>query len=237
MFSLIIDIAIALVACIIIVRHTRLGFVKSILGSLKPLIAGALAFIFRVPVAKIFVNLLSAPVNNWVHGSLSASAAGTDAGFDLVSLYQSCPMVYEKVLKFFGLDTENGFRDSMANITQLDEAGLGELSLNISTSITWALSLGIAMVVIFIISLIVLSILTMLLDMVTRITLIKVVNRILGFAVGVFWAIAFAFAIGVILSMVSGIVPNIVGQNIIEESIILGTLAKFDALAMLPSMS
>lgn len=234
MIGLIIDVALLLVATIIIIRHTRLGFVKSLLGSLKPIAAGALAFAFRVPVAKIFAPLLSGPIDSWVNGSLTASASGADSGFDLVSLYQSCPMVYEKVLKFFGLDTENGFGEKMSNVSALDEAGISELSLNISSSMTWALSLAIALVSVFVVSLVLLTLITMLLDVVTRIPLIKIVNRLLGMAVGIFWAFAFAYSVGVMISTVSTMLPNVLGQDVVEQSFVLGMLANFDILAMLP---
>ncbi|MBO5374312.1 MAG: CvpA family protein [Clostridia bacterium] len=234
MVSLIIDMALALVAIIIIIRHIRLGFVKSILGSLKPIFAGVLAFVFRVPVAKLFTGLIGGFVNEWVYASISASAAGAEPSFDLVSLYNSCPIVYDKALVFFGLDNTNGFHESMVGIEQLDEAGVSALSSNISWSITWMLSLGIAMLVIFIVALIALTIVTTLLDMVTRLALLNIINRLLGGVVGLFWAIAFAFLVGAVLTLISAIVPNVVGENIINESIILGALARFNLFELLP---
>lgn len=237
MISLIIDGAIALVALIIIVRHTRLGFIKSILGSFKPIIAGVLAFVFRVPVAKLFVKLLTAPITSWAYASLSASASGAEPSFDLVSLYTSCPIVYTKGLAFFGLNVENGFHDKMMGISQLDEAGLTELSTEIGSAMCWGLSLGIALLAIFVVALILLSLITTLLDAVTRLAVLNVVNKLLGAAVGLFWSIAFALVVGFVLTMISNIVPNVVGEAIIMDSIILGTLADLNISGMIPGIS
>ena len=237
MVSLIIDIALAIVALIVMIRHIRLGFVKSILGTFKPLIAGALAFIFRVPVAKLFRDMYISLLDPMVNESLTASSIGAEPSFDLVSLYNGFPMVYEKILSFFGLDLENGFRDSMANIEQLDEVAIAELSLNISSAMAWGLSLLSALLAVFIIALIVLSIITSLLDLITKIPAFNVVNRILGAAVGLFWASAFALLIGVVLTFASRLVPNVIGEGIISDSIILGLFSKLGIFQMVPGLS
>ena len=146
-------------------------------------------------------------------------------------------MVYEKILSFFGLDLENGFRDSMANIEQLDEVAIAELSLNISSAMAWGLSLLSALLAVFIIALIVLSIITSLLDLITKIPAFNVVNRILGAAVGLFWASAFALLIGVVLTFASRLVPNVIGEGIISDSIILGLFSKLGIFQMVPGLS
>ena len=237
MVSLIIDIALAIVALIVMMRHIRLGFVKSILGTFKPLIAGTLAFVFRVPVAKLFRDMYISLLDPMVNESLTASSIGAEPSFDIVSLYNGFPIVYEKILSFFGLDLENGFRDSMANIEQLDEVAIAELSLNISSAMAWGLSLLSALLAVFIIALIVLSIITSLLDLITKIPVFNVVNRILGAAIGLFWASAFALLIGVVLTFASRLVPNVIGEGIISDSIILGLFSKLGIFQMVPGLS
>lgn len=236
MISVIIDIAIALIALIIIIRHVRIGFIKSIFGTLKPIIAGVLAFIFRVPVAKLFLPLFNNSVNGWVLDSLTATAGGADQSFDLVSLYNSCPIVYTKGLKSFGLNLENGFHESMTNIETIDEGARVALAENIGYSISWLAAIICAIVSIFIVAIIFISIVTSLLNALTHFSVLKVINRILGGIVGLFWAVAFAFAIGLMLGFVATIIPNIVGENVISDSIILGFMADLDLLSIIPGL-
>lgn len=233
MVSLIIDGALSLVALIVVLRHLRMGFIKSILGSFKPIMSGALAFFLRVPVAKLFKDLYTQLFDGWVNEALTASAQGVEPSFDFVSLYSSFPMAYEKILSYFGLDVENGFRDAMANITQLDEAAIAELSLNISSSMAWAASLLSALLLVFVASLTVLSIITSLLDLVTKVPVLNVVNKVLGALVGLLWASAFSLIVGVALIFISKLIPNVMGENIISDSIILSLFSNYGIFDMI----
>ena len=115
MAGLIIDGILVFMAILFVIRHTRLGFVRSILESFKAVVAFAIAFIFRAPLARFFESaFMNKVVTKWVYKSLSKSAAGGEPTVYFVSLYDDCRPAY-KLLSKFGLNTEN-LEEQFANI-------------------------------------------------------------------------------------------------------------------------
>lgn len=234
--GIVIDIILLIMTAVFVVRHARLGFVKSVLNSLKALFAIGLAFLLRVPVAKLFDSLfMNKAVTQWVYESLLASANGTDPAFDLVTLYETCPMAYNGLLSTFGLDVE-ALEGQITNVEGIGDEVLVALSENIGSSISYMCSLAIALLVLFIISIIALTIVIAVLDVVTRLPVLNFLNRVLGAVIGVVWALLFAWGLGTVLTVVSTFVPDVIGQNAITDSVVLGLLADINALNIIPGL-
>ncbi|MBQ3040415.1 MAG: CvpA family protein [Clostridia bacterium] len=234
--GIVIDILLLAIAVIFIIRHARLGFVKSVLNSLKALLAIGLAFLLRVPVARLFDSwFMNKAVTQWVYESLSSSAIGADPAFDLVTLYETCPMAYNGLLSSFGLETE-GLDGQITNIESLSDEAIVALSENIGSSLSYFCSIALALLVLFVIAIIALTIVIAVLDLVTRLPVLNFLNRVLGGVIGVVWAALFAWALGTVLTVVSTFLPDLIGQNAITDSIILGLLADIQALNIIPGL-
>lgn len=234
--GIVIDIILLAMAVIFIIRHARLGFVKSVLNSLKALFAIGIAFILRVPVAKLFDSMfMNKAVTQWVYNSLSSSASGGDPTFDLVTLYDTCPMAYNNFLSSFGLETE-GLDTQFASIGEMGDDALVAMSENIGSALSYFCAMALALLVLFVIAIIVLTLVIYLLDLVTHLPVLNFLNRVLGAVIGIVWAALFAWVVGTVLTVVSTFLPDVVGQNIITDSIILGLLAKIEALNIIPGL-
>ncbi len=234
--GILIDILLLVVAAIFVVRHIRLGFVKSVLTSLKALFAVGLAFLLRVPLAHLFDSwFMNKAVTQWVYNSLVESANGADPTFNLVTLYETCPSAYHGLLSSFGLETE-GLDGQFASIEAMNDQAITAMSENIGSSLSYFCSVALALLVAFIIAIIGLTIVIAVLDVVTRLPVINFLNKVLGAAIGLVWAALFAWVLGTVLSVVSTFVPDVIGPNAITDSFVLGLLADIKALNIIPDL-
>ncbi len=236
MIGLVIDGALLLLAVIFMIRHARLGFVKSVLDSVKAFVAIGIAYIFRAPVARLVDSMFMGGVaNNWVYSSLMASKNGADPAFDLVSLYNEFPLAYN-LLEKFGLDTTN-LGEQLASIETLPDEGVTALTENIGGALSSLISTIIAFVALFVVAIIILTVVISLLNVITRLPVIKFLNRVLGAAIGLVWALFSAWSIGMAITLISGFIPDVVSPDILTESIILSFLSNVDLLNVFPGMS
>ncbi len=236
MIGLVIDGALILLAVIFMIRHARLGFVKSILNSIKAFVAIGIAYVFRMPVARLIDSMFMGGVaNNWVYSSLMASKNGADPAFDLVSLYNDFPLAYN-LLEKFGLDTTN-LGEQLSSVEALSDEGITALSENIGGALSSLISTIIAVVVLFVVAIIALTVLISLLNVITRLPVIKFLNRVLGAAIGLVWAALSAWSIGMAITLISGFVPDVVSPDILTESVVLRFLSSIDMLNVFPGMS
>ena len=234
--GIIIDIILVIIAIIFVVRHARLGFVKSVLNSLKSLFAIGIAYVLRVPIARAFDTMfMNKSITQWVYNSLVQSAQGGEPTFDLVSLYETCPMAYNSLLAKFGLNTEE-LETQFSTIEELNDEVLVAMSENIGSSLSYFCSLAIALLVVFIIAIIALTIVIHILDLITHVPVLNFLNRLLGGAIGLVWASLLAWVIGTVLTVVSTFLPDVIGPNVVTDSIILGLLAKVEALEIIPGL-
>ncbi len=110
------------------------------------------------------------------------------------------------------------------------------MSENIGSSLSYFCSLAIALLVVFIIAIIALTIVIHILDLITHVPVLNFLNRLLGGAIGLVWASLLAWVIGTVLTVVSTFLPDVIGPNIVTDSIILGLLAKVEALEIIPGL-
>ena len=234
--SLIIDIVLLVITLLCVLRHARLGFVKSVLNSLKTIAAAAVAYLLRNPVATfIDESFINQPIVSWVKTSLMESASGADPTINFVTLYEDCAPAYESFLAFFGLQVE-GIDTQLSNISTIGEQAIDALALNIGSAISWFASLAIAILAVFIIALIVLSIVIAIVNLVTKLPVVRLVNRLLGAALGLAWAALFAFGVGTIITLIIEFLPGVVSEAVISESVILGFMMELGVLDIVPGM-
>ncbi len=222
--NIIIDIVLVVIALLVILKFTIKGFLRSVLDTLKVFFAGFIAYMLRIPVAKFFDGwFMNKSIVDWVRQSLASSVEGGDSFIDFVDLYRSVPELFSKVLAYFGL----------GDVSLLDSVGsasseqLDALAVDIGSSISNMLSTVLALIVLFIIALIVLSIIIKLLDSLMNFTAVKIVNRILGFALGVACAALLLFLATYALNFLVGVTNGFGGklpQEVLDSSMIVSLM-------------
>ena len=227
--STIIDIALLVISVILIIRYTCKGAVRSIFSYIKVFLAIGLAYILRNPVAELFNKMfMDSAITKWVYNSLSASAKGVETdGLNLVELYRETPAFFTNILSKFGIDLE-GFDAAIEALPYASEADIVAMSENIGSSIALMLSTVLAIVVIFILALILLTVVVNLLDKVAKLPGLNLINRLLGAVIGVLISLTLIWAVSgiitVLITYVGPLAPDVLNQELIDNSIILKLL-------------
>jgi uncharacterized membrane protein required for colicin V production len=225
--SLILDIVFLVIAIFIILKYTIDGFLKSVLNFARLALSVVLAIVLRNPVAELLNNLfMKKAIVNWVNGSILKHLNGEDPTIDFVGIHKQTPIFYSQVLSRFGLDTSSV--DNQMNNLSAETAP--ELSEAIGTAVATMLSTIIAVIVVFIVAMLVFTLVFTLLNCVTKISGIKLINRLLGVALGVAIALAAIWGLGVLVKtlvdMLGPMYPNVFNQDLIDNSMVLGMLEK-----------
>ncbi len=202
--SVIIDIILGVCALLTIIKFTLRGFVGSILDTAKVFLAAILAYILRIPIAKLFnIWFMQDGIVNWVRNSLIASLEGNSTFINFIDLYKNVPGFFNGVLARFGL----GDVSALGVIETASYSQVDALALDIGSAISMLLSTILAFILLFIVSLILLSFLARFVDGLLVISSVSKLNRILGFVLGV----AIAFGIIWLSSFVLEFLSDITG--------------------------
>ncbi len=231
--SLIIDIVLAVVCLIMVVKYTSKGFLKTVLDVARLVLSVVFAYVFRTPIAKMINGMfMEQKMYNWVSGSLTDKVNGISSTVDFVEIYDTAPEFYSQVLSLFGLnmnDLENGMAD-------LTESSVDSLSKTISLPLANMISTVIAVVVVFIVSMIVLHFVVKLLNSITKIKAIGAINKLLGFALGlllsaaVIWVTGFGLDFAV--NAFGPMYPDVLNENLTKNSMIISGLKDMGLLDM-----
>ena len=202
--GIIIDIVFSIIAALLILKYTLKGFVAAILDSAKGFVAVILAYLLRIPMAKLFdAWFMRDGIVEWVNNSIVASVEGNETFIDFVALYDKAPWFYNSFLTHFGLGDVSAL-DGMENASyeQIDA-----ISFELGSAISYALSMALAIVVLFVIIYMALMIVAKMLgDMVSASSLGKI-NRILGFV----WGVVVSFALVWVSSFVLELLSDVTG--------------------------
>lgn len=225
--SLILDIVFFVIAIFIILKYTIEGFLKSVLNFARLALSVVLAIVLRNPVAELLNKLfMKNAIVNWVNSSIIKSINGEKPTIDFLGIYKQTPAFYSQVLTRFGLDT--ALVDEQMNNLSAETAP--ELADTVGTAIATMISTIIAVLVVFIVAMLVFTLVFKLLNCVTKISGIKIVNRLLGVALGVAIALVAMWGLGVLaktlVDMLGPMYPSIFNQELIDNSMVLGILEK-----------
>ncbi len=229
--SLVIDIILAVIACILIIRYTKKGFVKTVLDFLKTVIAIFLAYALRNHVAKLIDSMfMNKTIVGWVNKSLTAVAGGENAVVDFSSIYEDVPSFYTNVLSKFGLDLEK-LDEQFKNLTA---ENINALSENIGSSLSFMISVAVAVIAIFAVAIVALTIVVHLLNLLTRFRGVDILNKFLGLVFGValsaviMWGAS--FLVMKAIEWFGPMYPDALNENIINNSVILKFFCKNNLL-------
>lgn len=231
--SMILDLVLAGLILITVIKHTIRGFMKSVLSLARLIISVVLAWILRTPVsAFISRTFLSAPITNFVRNSLNSSQMGEDKMVNFRQMYEDFPTFYNNLLSKFGLDMD-GLHNGFSDFDNATGETIDALSENIGSAISQMASTAIAVFAVFIIAFIVSTIIIHILNGLTSIHLVNVLNRLLGFTFGAligFFVVSVAcFA----LDIASTYFPGVINREMLEGSMIFGLYTKLNLISII----
>lgn len=220
--GIIIDITLSIVALLLIIKYTLKGFFATILDGAKGFVAAILAYLLRIPVAKLFdAWFMRDGIVNWVNNSLVASVEGNDTFMDFIALYKNVPWLFNSFLANFGL----GDVSALEGMDTASYDQIYDISYEIGSSISYALSMALALVVLFIIIYVSLILVVGLLDDLVEASSLGKINRILGFLWGVAVSFALIWISSFVLELLSDITNGFWGgltREDLNQSMLLG---------------
>ena len=134
-------------------------------------------------------------------------------------------MLFNKILTAFGL----GDVSALGSGEAITEEKLQELAVELGEAISMFLSTIIAVVVMFFIMLLILTLLNKLLDSLMSFGIIKLVNRTLGFLLGVICAAAAIWLASLVLSFLVNVTNGFGGsltKEVLDKSMLIGLAEK-----------
>lgn len=223
--SIVLDIVFAIVTLLLVLKFTIKGFLRGILDTLKLFVAAILAYVLRLPIAKLLNSwFMEESIVAWVKRSLT-NGNGEDTLIDFVQLYKNVPLFFNNILSSFGLSDAS----QLENVENAGKAEVEALATDIGSSLSMFLSTVIAVVIMFFINLLILSILIRLLDCLTKFSVIKVVNRILGFGLGIVCSVGLiwlaTFVLDILINITGGFGGGLTAVDL-DNSMVVGLVRK-----------
>lgn len=228
--SLIFDIVLIAICVFFILRYAIRGFVRSLMALVKTILAPLVAIIFCTPLAKA---ISSAFFVNWstnTVGKLLLSTAEGE-GYALYSLLDGIPNWFVNLI-ISGLDkatTDNLWKYFVGNtetgeLYLADAAMVDEFTVILGGQLSLLISLIISFVAIFVVSEILFVIIGALLNKLTRVSMVKVLNVMLGALIGAVLAAFFVMAICVGIDKVfdfgASYYPEVFNKSILDGTVL-----------------
>ena len=228
--SLIFDIVLIAVCVFFILRYSIRGFIRSLMALVKTILAPLVSIIFCTPLAKAISNAFFLDWANETVGNLLLSTAEGE-GYALYTLLEGIPNWFVNLIisgldkattddlwKYFVGNTETGehYLADMAKVEEFNEILGGQMSLLISLIISF--------VAIFVVSEILFVIIGALLNKLTRVSIVKVLNILLGALIGAVLASFFAMAISIgidkIFDFGASYYPAVFDKSILDGTVL-----------------
>ena len=213
------DISIVALIVAILLRNTKRGFVRSVLGAAKALISLALTFCFGERVS-VFLDerFIGNRVFSYVYDRLLSVYEDSSQLFDPSHIFDRMPNWLRVLLESMGADSlMSGTEHS--SLTQLEDA-----AHTFATPISAFISDLIAYALVFALSMLLLGLLAYLLGKIADLPVIRTCDRLLGFLLGVVCSILFASVYAVLLfalfSLVEGGAHAFAFHDAFEQTVV-----------------
>lgn len=224
MVSLIIDIVIALICLVIIIRNAARGFIRSFMAFARTILAILLAYLFNSPLAGLLdKNVFSSMSQGWIYSAFVSTDNG-QGGYNLYTLFDGIPEWFTNALMRSGVDEQTiqkyFYSGESAPIEIVDE-----LSVSLGGLLSSLISTVLAVIIIFVVVEIVLLILGVLLNKVGQIPIFRFLNILLGAAIGVVFSAVVVLLLATVVIWViqfgAGYNANVFTESLITDSIFL----------------
>lgn len=230
--GLVVDIVLLAITIFVIIKFTVKGFFSSVLDVCKLGASVLVAFLVRVPVAKLFCALfMNKAMYKVVESSLNAflSDDKLKITIDIASLLVEDKHTgfFEKFLPRYGLNYEK-FITEFEQLKGAEDPGplVHSLSENLGGAAAMIISIALALIVTFVISYIALIIVAKLLENLTKFEGVKQANRWLGLVVGVIISLLIMWGVSMgllaLVEFVGPLAPNVINSDLTEKSMIVG---------------
>ena len=243
--GLIVDIVLAVLTIFIIIKFAIKGFFSSVLDVCKLGISAIVAYLVRVPIAKLLCALF---MNNVMYKAIESSLNAylaediSKISIDITSLAERTPEVFEKFLTKFGLDYEKFLTElNLLTTRKYDDPAqlIDSISSNVGGAVAMLISVVITLIAVFIVSYIVLIIASRLLNSLTKFDGVKQANRWLGAGVGVIVALLIMWAISMgllaLVEFVGPFAPTVINSDLTEKSMIVGIFKNINLIDFIKS--
>ena len=224
MVSLIIDIVIALICLIIIIRNAARGFIRAFMAFARTILAILFAYLFNSPLAGLLdKNIFASMSQGWVYNAFISTDNGA-GGYNLYTLFDGIPEWFTNALMRSGIDEQTiqkyFYSGESAPIEIVDE-----LSISLGGLLSSLISTVLAVIIIFVVVEIVLLILGVVLNKVGQIPIFKFLNILLGAAIGVVFSAVVVLLLATVVIWViqfgAGYNANVFTESLITDSIFL----------------
>ena len=218
------DLSLLLLIVLTVVLCWKRGFVRSVFGTAKNLLAIILTYAFgSVASGLISQYLLTEKVTEYVRSRLLAMFEAGAETFDLSRVADNLPSWVGTILEKTGMDPTS-LIGSLGDATSADMAMLDSLATKLAAPIIKTLSDFLGYTIVFLVSLLVLTIVAALLKKLVELPIIRDVDHILGLVLGILLAILYASAYTLlafaVLSMIEGVRPDFAFHEAYEQTIL-----------------
>ncbi len=202
------DLSLALLILATVITCWRRGFIRSVLGAAKTLVAAIVAYLFgSAASAWLESRYLLSHVTGVIYDRLLDTLGQGDGHFDLSAVLNNLPDWLKTLLGVFRVDV-SGIEDAYGSVTDGSAETLREMAESIGQPVAHVLSDVAAYAVLFFGTILVLTLLSFLLGKIADLPVIRTCDRFLGFFLGVLGAILYASAYTLLLYLVLSFVQT-----------------------------
>ncbi len=224
--SLLIDVIVIAAFAVCFIRGIKKGFIKSIIGIV-------------IVIAAIFGSVQFSPAlakkmnDKFIHKSVVSVAKDAIPRVDTETLVNEMPSAFKKVLDRFGTkpeDIKELFENSDPNETE--EQKRDRIAEKMGAPLAKAISKALAFLIVFALLYVVLLIASLIICALVKLPILKAADKLLGAllggASGLLLAWGISLAICALLPHLSVLYEGVIPETVIENSIVVKFLGKFD---------
>ena len=234
--GIILDIILLIIAAVCVIYGAKKGFFKSVMSLVTSVLALLLAYTFTPPLSNpLYKNVVLSKVGGGIAKTF-ASIAKSGESYDLSLLLESSQFI----------DTANQCGADMTAVeAEIALGGSGmdaveRVAYTVAHPISLAVSQITAFIVIFVVSLVLLRVAVWILGLLFKLPVLRELDKTLGLVFGIVTALlsvtVFAHLTESLVSILSTLYPGTFSYDVIESSLILELIAKYNVLSFLNSV-
>ena len=224
--SLLIDVIVIAAFAGCLIKGIKKGFIKSIIG-IVIVIAAIFGSIHFSPALASSMN------DKFVRVSVISVAKDSIPKVDTDTLVNDMPSAFKKVLDRFGTSPEDiraMFENSDPNET--DEAKRERIAEKMGAPLAKAISKALAFLIVFALIYVILLVASVIICAIVKLPVLKAADKLLGAVLGGISGLALAWGISIaicaLLPHLSVLYGGIIPETVIDNSIVVNFLGKFD---------
>ena len=227
-----IDLVIAAICLAIVIGSYKNGFVKSVMGLVKGVVALIAAYSFTPALSDwLYNNFALNSISDGIAKSLSSLSETEGGAFNLEKMFTEMPDALEQIINRYGTDREahGGLCDGLTAGTA---DSVSKVADYIASPVAHGLSTAVAFILLFVVISLALSIATFVIDAVFHLPVLNFTNKTFGLVFGIAEGLLFCVMLGYGAAMLVGYLgsfdPELFGDHVVESSLIMKTMSSVD---------